>query len=399
MALTSHRRPVEASPASQARSAVSAVGSVFTEFVRVLEPGAEPPESVFDRLWISLKTALAAEVRRRGLWEAPPSYLGVLGSSSWETAEALEELAAECFSFIFVDRLRGLKAQLGSKPSVDGLVFVNIRHFVHDLQRKHDPLGYRVFELLHEAVRRLLAAGGLQVWRCARRVRNATRLGFGPPRPVAEAPANQLREAVDSWVDEMLPDIVLARAGGVETLLLKLGAQLASLRDEGVEAVRFKSLVDPLKSAVRARWAAALESGDGFTMDEPVDAEGRALVARLRPHSGFEERQSFDRLVACVQARIDALVEPARDKVYLTRLFACLVRYADDAEPVTSGPPWDELPSQRRIARLLDIPRDRLRVVYQELGRLFHDCGGRRPEPRPATHADRGAISRGKRES
>src|SRR5436309_14649242 len=124
---------------------------VFTDYVRSLEPGGEPDPQRLATVRETLRGALRGELRRRGLWNAPPDYLGVYGSEGWE--DALEELLAECYAFVFVDRLRALQAQLRVKPNVDGLVFLNVRHFLHERQKEHDPVGSQVFEVLQSAVR------------------------------------------------------------------------------------------------------------------------------------------------------------------------------------------------------------------------------------------------------
>lgn len=71
---------------------------------------------------------------------APP------GESEKEGASALDELAADCYIFIYVDRLRSLQAQLRVKPDIADLVHLNLRHFLLERQRQHDPLGIRLFD-------------------------------------------------------------------------------------------------------------------------------------------------------------------------------------------------------------------------------------------------------------
>jgi len=73
----------------------------------------------------------------------------------------LEELLADCYAFIFVDRLRTLQVQLAIKPNIDGLIFLNIRNFLYERQKDHDPLGYHVFTVVVAAVKKCLANGVL----------------------------------------------------------------------------------------------------------------------------------------------------------------------------------------------------------------------------------------------
>src|SRR4030095_1988798 len=95
---------------------------VFTDHVRALG-AAEPLDSAqFEAVCAALRAAVRRELQRRGLWETPPAYLGIYGGASWEPADdakshesPLEELVAECYTYVFVSRLRSLQAQLKLK--------------------------------------------------------------------------------------------------------------------------------------------------------------------------------------------------------------------------------------------------------------------------------------------
>ena len=52
----------------------------FTDYLRSLAPDGEPPDAeTFDTLLGRLRGALVHEMKKRGLYQAPPSYLGVYG--------------------------------------------------------------------------------------------------------------------------------------------------------------------------------------------------------------------------------------------------------------------------------------------------------------------------------
>ena len=136
---------------------------IFTDYVRSLDAGIEPTAEDFDAVWGKLHDALRSEMIKRSVWSAPPSYLGICGWNSWSAQEALEELLSDCYNFIFVRRLPGLEALLEIQENIEGLVFRNIRHFLFEKQKRHDPVGYRVFRVLRTAARQSLAAGVLHV--------------------------------------------------------------------------------------------------------------------------------------------------------------------------------------------------------------------------------------------
>lgn len=408
---------------------------MYTEFVRMLMAGGEPlDERAFADLWTALRAALRAELRRRGLASSPPSYLGIYGWTGWEEVmragngggmadarwrqpgreDALEELAAGCYSFIFVDRLRSLAAQLRVKPDVEGLVLLNVRHYVHELQRQHDPLGYRIFAVAREAVRLALARGDLQVAAGDPRLRNDTLLAFGVAVGVggggagsSAPPEAQVQELVRGWNDRLLPDLVTAHGQAQEAVAEKLSRCLPDLRRQGIVSFRFKELIDPLKSDVRSRWAVLLQQA-GRWAEAGAGADGAVQGASCpvaRPDLELEERAGFTGLASCVAEAVDRLDTDARTRGYLMTLWGFLsASAAQDLEggggALAAGPGGAGLddgegtaPSHRKLARLLGIPRERLPELYQTLGLLVQACRGLAGAPmRRPVRAAREAI-------
>ncbi|MFY9822954.1 MAG: hypothetical protein WAM82_16350 [Thermoanaerobaculia bacterium] len=336
---------------------------VFTEHVRSLERGEEPGPRLLAIVLDALRGALRGELRRRGLWNAPPDYLGVYGAESWE--DALEELLAACYTFVFVERRRGLQAQLRVKPNVDGLVFLNVRHFLHERQKERDPLGSQVFEVLQSAVRRAVAQGEMHVLAGDPRVRNDTVLGFRPDAE-AEVPARDFRSLVSRWNDDLLADLVTLRGPRQEEVVEKLRERLAGLETHGVAAFRFKDVIDPLKADARARWGALFEQASGETAVEWEEGEAVRVVRLSRPDTGYEERQLFRRLIDCVLAAIERLDVHERTRAYLEKLWQFL--------RVNAASGNEGSPSQRRVAEHLRIPRERLPGLYETLGQLLERC-------------------------
>ncbi len=357
----------------------------FTDHVRLLIGGRPLDEGSLAPLWSALRAALRAELRRRGLWESPPAFVGIYGWDSWETPGemrqgALEELLFECYTYIFVQRLRGLEAQLKVKPNVDGLIFLNIRHFLHERQKEHDPLGSQVFEVLRSAVRMAVEEGALRVVSGDEGVRNDTVLSFSP-----EAQSPVAREAVaalvPSWNDDLLPDLVTLRGQRQEEVVRRLRDLLPGLRREGVAAFRFKDLVDPLKADVRKRWAAILDESQGEAVPQGGEEE-RSRVRVVAPDQRVEERQLFRWLVDCVLTAVRRLDTSERTREYLVTLWQ-FVRLQASEGPAAPGSRLGQLlqetgdeehPSLRRQAEQLRIPRERLPGLYETLGSLLERC-------------------------
>jgi hypothetical protein len=339
-----------------------------------MEPAGPWEGESFAAAWQALRRLLVGELKRRSLWTLSPAYLGIYGSASWSEEEALDELTADGFLFVFGDRLRSLKAQLRFKANVEGLVLRSVRNFLHEAQRRHDPVGYRVFTILRSAVRAAMAAGTLHAIAGSPAVRRDTVLAAAPGRSPAEAvPAAALALEVRLWNDDLLPELITARGWEVPTLLVRVEEHLRRLAVQGVLVFRFQDLVDPLRLDVRARWRALWVGAQGEVGSEPGEGGLAAVVQLVPPVCSLEERESFSGLLDCLERGIASLAERSQGKEYLRRLQLFLRNYAAD----TSGAPAggdERLPSHRRLAELLGIPRERLPGLFATLQKLAAAC-------------------------
>jgi hypothetical protein len=349
---------------------------VFTRYLRALASGREPADEETAAVWTALRAALRDELRRRGLWGAsPPSYLGIYGNPP--PSHALEELAAGCYAFIFVDRLRSLTTHLAVKPDVEGLVLLDVRHYVHELQRKHDPLGFRVFAAARAAVQGALDRGELAVVAGDPRLRNDTVLGWevrSSPATTTAGARDEVAIHVTAWCDELLPDLVTARGPRQPEMVDRLRRQLLTLRDAGIERFAFRDLLDPLKQAVRRRWAAVLEQSIAAR-----DGTGPGPIARSDAEAeAAESGARFAELARCVSLRLERLEVDARTRRYLVALWRFLGRRASlrggKAKAEEEG---EAVLARRKVAELLHIPRERMPELYRILGRLVTGCGAR----------------------
>jgi hypothetical protein len=209
--------------------------SGFTRFLRNLELGRplDRESREFEEVWTALRRLVVSELKRRSLWSLPPAFLGIYGCASWSDPEAIEELVAECFVFTFAERFRSLKAQLRSKPDVEGLVLRNVRNFLQETQRRHDPVGFRVFTVLRGVVRNVLSAGELQVIAGSPGVQRDTVLAFRAVPSAETARLEELRPHVLAWNDDLLPDLITARGWDVRQVTARLERHLHLWKPRG----------------------------------------------------------------------------------------------------------------------------------------------------------------------
>jgi hypothetical protein len=370
----------------------------FSDHVRALASSETLDDRQFAILWRALGAALRRELKRRGLWESSPAFLGVYGGESWQVGPAgspgiaaqnpLEELLAECYVYVFVDRLRSLQAQLLVKPNVEGLVTLNLRHFLHERQKRHDPIGFQIFEVVRAAVRAAVDKGELRVLSGDESVRNDTVLGFPHELDRPGSRGGTLASRVARWNDELLPGLVTFRGRRQEEVVEQLGAHLPDLQRWGFPSFRFKDLVDPLKADVRARWAAILELEEGEAVPQHEEGSIKGAVRAVGPDTGIEERELFQKLIDCVLKRLERLDTSRKTRDYLAILWQFLRAQASEgvaapasrldralaAKLAEETAEDDENPSLRSLAEKLRIPRERLPGLYRTLGDLVNGC-------------------------
>ncbi len=367
---------VEEPPAPASPSSEPAAGGVFTRYVRAIaERGDEVGGDAVGELCADLRKALVRELRWRSLWSGSPAYAGVLGWPSWTpgdtggTASPLDDLLSDCYLFIFGRQLRRLLNQLRVRERIDGLVVVYLRQFLTERQKHHDPLGYRLFEILCTAVRGSVATGELHVLRGTPAIRNQTVLGATPGAdPARPSPAGELLPLVARWNDALLPDLITAERAARRKVTESLQGHLAGLEAEGVTVFLFKDLLDALKRDVRARWGRLLRQQAGETVVEEDDDGVRRLVEILRPETRVEDLDSFKKLVRCVSNLIPEVDTRRVTRAYLGQLWNFLRRWSVGVR--------ETLPSNRALASELAIPRERFPGLYRKLGELTRRCQG-----------------------
>jgi len=357
----------------------------FTRFVQEWEPGREPEPGLAAAMWSAFGRVVRQELRRRSLTQASPQWLGIYGFRGWWEAAGrggpFEDLLAEAYRYVFVERFAALKAQTLAKANIEGVVVASVRHFLHDRQRLHDRLGARLFEVLSLAVRRAVARGDLAVVAGPAKIGSSTALAVGERAWSADLAGPQALSAiVRRWNDELLPDLVTASRADKRRLIEELASRLASLELAGVATFRFGDLITPLKADVRQRWAALLAPAE----EEPPDDEDARGFRRLRRsfEPTFEDQviaaDRFAKLIDCVDRAIDASPASERTRDYLRLLLLFLRAFAADedegARDEGGGADGEQLPSFRRLADHLKIPRERFKELMATLKSFLERC-------------------------
>jgi len=307
------------------------------------------------------------------LWEFPPAYLGYGDYSSWSAvfaegdADALPTL--DCYLEAIVRRYAALMHQLARKDNVDGLVHLNIKHFILKRQKDSDPIGYAVFKNLQATLQDLVASGVLHpippVPGGAVRVSNQTVLTYTAGASAPPAPAAALEAVLDrspEW-EQALPR--LSKIGkGAQRLL---GTCIRGLFASEVGTFRVGDLVGPLKVRARAAYARRhAPAGQEVVAAEVGDNTVQGLIRTVRPDLGYQEaRESLQRLLSCIEQGIVQQNFQERTREGLQRLVQELRQHADSDE---------EVPSLAELARQLGARKATLWDHVQKLRELVQGC-------------------------
>lgn len=330
--------------------------TAFTEYLLSLDDSGRPPNTEsFDVLLGHLRRHLVREMRRKNLWLAPPSYLGI-PHPSW-TSDALEELTTDLYVFIFVERRESLLGLLESHlrnvegGGVEGAVIRNIRHFLFERQRQADPIGYRVFNRLSEALRNLVRMEILFIVAGDTRIRNSTLLRFCGETSLRDPAAPEFLEVrARAWNDDLLPELLSAQGKAVSEVIDNLIEMILTLRQEGVATFRFGDLIKPLKSDAEQRWRAFLST---------------QAQQSCAPDESFVEQESYLRLIEEIEISIHRLKAQKRTRAHLSRLWLHLGTLAERDDPSRL--------TKTHLAQSLDIPRERIPDLMATLAGLVEN--------------------------
>ena len=322
---------------------------------------------LFDEMWASLRSILRRELHRRDLWGLPPGYLGLYGSNRWNR-ETLEDLTQDCYLFVIHERRRALIAQLRNRHDIYGLIVRNVRSYLFEAQKRHDPIGFRIFELLQIAARQLMSAGDLVIVDGDRRIRNNTIMEFSTLEPTHESvtlDGPRWQDLAAHWCDRLLPEMITVRGHAVHPFQERLQEQFRLIPSFGIRHFRFGDLIHWVRTEARRRWT-SIEAQDL--------SEANPIRSTLRADEAVERRieaEQYRRLLLHLEQSVDQFPGRRATRVYLRRLLTFLCDHAAKAEHP------ENLPSTRRLAETLRIPRERVNGLFSTLRDFAEQCNDR----------------------
>jgi hypothetical protein len=125
---------------------------VFSEHIRSRLDGTFDNDPA---ILTHIKRELKRQLKKIGQWNLSPSYLAFDGES-WESSDALDELANEVYIHCIEKRLQKLSEHLAATGTCDGSVRKKISWFLQDRQEKGNPISRRVFRNVRSASESLI---------------------------------------------------------------------------------------------------------------------------------------------------------------------------------------------------------------------------------------------------
>ena len=295
-----------------------------------------------------LRTIVRGELHERNLFHAPPGRLGYSGPT-WVDNDTLADLVGDAYEFNF-RRRAALDAQRRHKKNVDGLIRLNVKHFITDQQAKFDPLGFSVYQNAIGGIERAVESKVLRTDAAEAQLDGHTLLKYGTwNQHSAPADAARMRDALLSQrgVGDLKELATICQDAQIQ---IEVRITRLPQSDSSIEGFHCRDLVEPLKIEVRAAHHAGAVVGAGTVVQQPdEDATDYVQVSQAEDPGLL--------VVRALGRTVDAANLPATMKTHLKNLIDDL-----DQHP--------ESTSAER-ARRLAVPPQRMSEWMSLLGQLL----------------------------
>ena len=288
-----------------------------------------------------LKPQLKRVLQRRGLWFLPPAYLGYATYTTWwKESDALSDLANDACIHL-IENWLPLKTAAASNRA-DWLTAHMLPQFISLRQREADPRGFAAFKNTVNALRLVVAAGAFTA-EPAEKVTHTSVLRAQGVRPSqARLLASRIRECVvndPEW--NQLAERLITPSLPAQRELARFIASLA----HSLTCFRVRDLVGVVRDEVRARFV------------------GEILEPASTDLPSIDEFDDLQVVCKCVADRIGLGRNSRAQRMRLLAAEICRHMRA-----------FSEFPKQAEIARALQLPRQRVSEVWEEIRKFFSEC-------------------------
>ncbi|MCK5716116.1 MAG: hypothetical protein KAH77_01405 [Thiomargarita sp.] len=266
----------------------------YTQYIEKLDIKKFPPQEMFEHLKQDLRSVL----KKRGLWNAPPKYLGYLYFESWVKADPrnpdpLHDIAVDCYFFICT-RISSLRKQLKIKENIDGLISLDIAHFITERQQKPDPEGYAIGSNVKKTISHLIEVGKIQ---CVGKLNKNTILTFSNTNTIEPSDKQDLWDNIrkkKNWCNVRL-GLLSKNEKAQETAQDELSEILEQLPNADIMSFRYYDLLTCLKNDARNNRKIYYDSVlniDNTSVSYNDDDEATQVLINF-PDKNYEDWQDY----------------------------------------------------------------------------------------------------------
>jgi hypothetical protein len=322
---------------------------VFAEYVLKDTPTDSDVASVLD----TLAQILRQQMRRRGVWNLPPSRWEYAGKA-WRDKETFNDLLFDCFAYVFDGqkgkRLTKLREYARQQRSIDGAVRRAVYFFLNVQEKRKDPAGHDVFKNVQAAVAEALTEGRLTSEHTTiGKITNETVVAPPPQSETTRISHRELRAAVTGWSDGPALCRRMAKKSrpGLRAAM-EVISRLAAIHSR---AWRVGDLVEAVKQALPSRTS---EDFQVVTSSVPASDSG--------PASALETEDTVQVKSERTKAAIEGLPYQRKVKERMLQLWDWTIGYYRQ-----NG----RFPKQSEAVASLDLPRQRVSEDYGRLRELL----------------------------
>lgn len=326
--------------------------TIFTEHVRCRLEGAEPPPGILEHL----RSVVVNDLRKKGLWSAPPKYLGYDGSA-WSDGEAIEDLVQDCYVTCILRNLANLAERLPYSHSIDGMVRKKVGWFISDLRRSNSGVSGRIFVNVRAASEALVIDG---VAHClddpivgGSLVLHSAESGYVERDRLSQLFASDLETA----------SLLKSCHRICEESKLDLKRRIAASFATGLPGFRVNDFVAILEKAATTH-SSARDAASAPAAVSETDSEGFRIQTRIIfSDTRYEDLEQVERWLALLAEEINASQRRPKVKERLHRVLSYLGQSVRNGEP-------PETTAQASMSRTLGIAKSTLHEDFQFLQML-----------------------------
>ena len=309
----------------------------FATYIKNLDINNYPPKALLN----GIAQILRSNMRKRGLWNAPPVWLGYSDWENWNQDGAFNDLLLDCYLEVVVKRLDSLQNAIMKFDNIDGLIIRNVNNFLTDQQKSNNPINYGVAVNVKKAIQLAIESEKLIVQDLDKngKIQDSTLLSFSSTQTTSTTDEISLLDCLrrnKAWAEIRLK--LARKSAGIQTKFCEIVCDLANC---GIQSFVFKELHERVKTEVRQ-----YNEHLNYQTSPIDDFKDEALLGVVELDITHEDWESWKSLVNQVEKRI-AQEPQKRVRERLEKIFREYVNYSKTDEPV---------PSQAEMARRLGIP-------------------------------------------